>query len=80
MDTFQDDLWYLANLAGVTSVLNVTRGTQGEVRMNASKVNLSVAQRTKEYFDMLNRDRKLKLVEMYEFDFQLFDYQPEPYL
>ncbi len=80
MDTFQEDLWYLANLAGVTNVLNMTHKGQGELRINTSKIKLSEAERTKKYFDMLDQERKLNLLSMYEFDFQLFDYHPEPYM
>ena len=48
-----------------------------QVHQNSRLLSLS---EKRKYYQMLSKDDKRQLIDVYKLDFYLFDYNPEPYL
>ena len=74
METFADDLRYVAELAGIPEWIKAA----AEVRLNPSSA--SIQQITMERFEEISDSQKMRLVEMYRLDFEAFGYEFQPYI
>ena len=71
METWNDDLNYIARKRGLEKVL---------IASNKNPSKLSTKEMTQEYFDTLSRKQKEDLYHMFRLDFEMFNYDPKMYL
>ena len=92
VEHLENDLKYIAFRNNFTSALNSMSSklhihSSGGKRFEKPRKNISKLknakqkmEKTKRYFKMLNASQLIKLYQMYEVDFEMFDYSAEPYL
>ncbi len=78
METFNDDMKYIAMVAGLGHIAADMRESANGVRLNAAPHK--EGDRTHVYFDQLNYERRFKLYQLYKYDFEFFDYSPDDYM
>ena len=75
-ETFDQDRFYVSQVGGITQELGLNNEKSRGKRLNVAKRNVE----SRLYFDQLSQGQKEKLVELYKMDFELFGYDPKPYL
>ena len=75
METFDEDLKYIVQKKGLEKILRLD--TSG---MNHHSTIGSTEKMTKDYFSKLTKKQGDDLYKMYHLDFEMFNYDPRPYL
>ncbi len=78
METFDDDLKYIATVAGISDLILEKEGAEQGVQLNMASNKEEDG--TLKYFRQLNAGRKKQLCELYQYDFDMFGYSPDKYL
>lgn len=75
IETFDEDLKYIVHKKGLEKILRLENSG-----MNHHSTKGSTEKMTEHYFSKLTKKQGYDLYNMYHLDFEMFDYDPKPYL
>ena len=76
METYDDDLMYIAEKMNLTAIL----AHAGERENMTPGSKQSQSRRIKEHFSLLEKEVRQRLYELYRIDFEMFGYDASSYL
>ncbi len=81
LETFHEDLRYVAHMAGVDHLLRLDEEPPVRVResKDKDKARSSSSEKARAFFATLDAGRKERLRQAYQVDFEMFDYSTDGY-